>query len=514
MRKFALIHNPIHHIINFIHLENINQNIKAWLKKPFNMTAVAFIIFSYIMLPVLNGTMLRWFDEMSLFEPDMLFWRQLTSYPAGFIKYIGTFLIQFLYYPWLGATILIGLWLLIVYASRKAFKIEVEGAQLLLFVVPACLLCSVAGMDEGWLTMNTQGYFFSQTIGTLAAILLFWAYRQIKSLWLRIVLMAVFALTYLPFGYYAVLTIGLCSAYEITAALRHRRWICLISPVIGIIAIAVVPWICYAVIPGISVDNDALYLKGLPEFSHDNLERWLEIIFAVIAIMLALFSVQSAISRSIFPVKPLFGYSALLIVAVCVISSSMSVSKQVKCSIEMLRYIDHCQWTEALNTINKADIDRDFNMMILNNLTRKRLGLPLVYGIQRPQYNVDKTEGGENVYDSEKAAGIRREGITTNVFLNVPVNYHLGKANNTYRWCMEHTVKYGKRVFFLKYMVRAALLNGDYELAQKYNDILRSTLFHRKWADNYQQFIEHPELMKTDPEFAGIPDYVPPATFL
>ncbi|MCM1504992.1 MAG: DUF6057 family protein [Muribaculum sp.] len=495
-------------------MENIIHNIKVWLKKPFNMTVVAFAVFSYIMLPILNRTMLRWFDEMSLFEPNMLFWKQTTSYPAGFLKYIGTFLIQFLYYPWLGSTILIVLWLLIVYASRKAFRIQGEGRQLLLFVVPLCLLCSVAGMDEGWLTMSSQGYFFSQTIGTLISILLFWLYRSIRPLWGRIILIIAITLTYLPLGFYSVLTVGMCSVYEIFSAFASRRWIRIISPVIGIVVMAVVPWICYALIPGISVDNDALYLKGLPEFSHENLERWLEVTFGAIAVALSLFAIQTAINRQIFPRKPLFGYSAIIIVAVCVVSASMSVSKQVKCSIEMLRYIDRCQWTQAFNVINESDVERDFNMMILNNLTRKRLGLPLVYGIQRPQFNVEKTEGGENVYDSESAAGIRREGITTNVFLNVPVNYHLGKANNTYRWSMEHTVKYGKRVFFLKYMVRASLLNGDYELARKYNDILLSTIFHRSWAEHYRRFIDHPELMKTDPEFAGIPDYVPPATFL
>ena len=334
-----------------ITLENIIPNIKTWLKKPFNMTAVAFVIFSYVMLPVMNSTMLRWFDELSLFEPNKLFWTQVTSYPSGLLKYIGTFLIQFLYYPWIGSTLLIALWLSIAYLSRKAFNIEKDGPMLLLFIVPMCLLCSVAGMDESWLTINSQGYFFSQTIGTLVAILLFLAYRSIKQLWLRTVFIVAVTLSYLPLGYYAVLAVGMCAVYETTASISTRRWIRLIAPIIGVASMTVVPWIYYSSVPGISVDCDALYIKGLPEFSHDKFEKWMEIIFATIALILATYSALPALNQNIIPSKRILSYSILMAAATCVISSSMSVSKQIKCSMDMLRYVYFGCWAAAFDII-------------------------------------------------------------------------------------------------------------------------------------------------------------------
>ena len=178
----------------------------------------------------------------------------------------------------------------------------------------------------------------------------------------------------------------------------------------------------------------------------------------------------------------------------------MSINKQVKCAIDMLGYIDYGQWEKVLELMDKTDVEPDFNMMILNNLARNQLGMQLIYGIQRPQFDVESTE-------------MRREGLTTNVFLNIPVNFYLGKSNNSYRWAMEHTVAFGKRVFFLKYMVRAALLNGDIDVARKYNDILHKTAFHKAWAKHYQMFIDHPELMASSKEFTSIPDYKPKTIF-
>ena len=74
---------------------------------------------------------------------------------------------------------------------------------------------------------------------------------------------------------------------------------------------------------------------------------------------------------------------------------------------------------------------------------------------------------------------------------------------------MEHSLKYGKRVYFLKYMVKCALLNDDFKLAKRYNDLLMSTMFHRNWAEHYNRYIENPELMKQSQEFMSIPKLLP-----
>lgn len=71
---------------------------------------------------------------------------------------------------------------------------------------------------------------------------------------------------------------------------------------------------------------------------------------------------------------------------------------------------------------------------------------------------------------------------------------------------MEHSVKYGTRVFYLKYMVRNSIKHGEPELAARYNRLLMNTMFHRQWAEHFQRYIDNPELIKESPEFNSIPD--------
>ncbi|MDE6769704.1 MAG: hypothetical protein K2J78_08295, partial [Muribaculaceae bacterium] len=73
---------------------------------------IVFIIFAFWILAIKNGYMLRWLDEMSLFEPGMEGLRQYLLYPGGIFRFAGTFLTQLLYYPALGAGILVLIWLL------------------------------------------------------------------------------------------------------------------------------------------------------------------------------------------------------------------------------------------------------------------------------------------------------------------------------------------------------------------------------------------------------------------
>ena len=82
--------------------------------------------------------------------------------------------------------------------------------------------------------------------------------------------------------------------------------------------------------------------------------------------------------------------------------------------------------------------------------------------------------------------------------------FQYGKINYCYRWCMEDKVEYGMKVEYLKYMVKCALLNEEFALAQKYNSTLAQTLFHKDWAEKYQRYIDEPQLMAEDAEFKMI----------
>lgn len=82
--------------------------------------------------------------------------------------------------------------------------------------------------------------------------------------------------------------------------------------------------------------------------------------------------------------------------------------------------------------------------------------------------------------------------------------YNYGKLNFCYRWCMEDGVEFGWKVEHLKFMARCALLKGEWKVAEKYLNLLKKTRYHREWAEKYEEYIGHPELMEQDPALKQI----------
>ena len=88
--------------------------------------------------------------------------------------------------------------------------------------------------------------------------------------------------------------------------------------------------------------------------------------------------------------------------------------------------------------------------------------------------------------------------------------YHYGKEGFCYRWCMEDGVEFGWSVDVLKYMTKCSLITHDWDVAQKYIDMLAKTRYHRQWAERYAALVRHPERMAEDEEMRPI---IPMASF-
>lgn len=80
--------------------------------------------------------------------------------------------------------------------------------------------------------------------------------------------------------------------------------------------------------------------------------------------------------------------------------------------------------------------------------------------------------------------------------------YQYGKFNFCYRWCVEDAVEYGWRIEYLKHAVRSMLLSGEYRLAQRYINILKRTKFYAAWACEMEQYMDSPESLVRNRDFA------------
>jgi len=181
---------------------------------PIAVWAVALSVIAGALL-FLESDFLWKVQEGNLFLETSLFFREQMVVPGGLLSWIGTFLTQFFYVPWLGTLLLCLLWLLLMWLVKRAFLLSAEWSALSLVPVGLLLLTIV---DMGyWLYMlKLQGHVFVGTLGTVAVAALLWAFRVLPDrYWLRplsIVMTAVVGYPLLGiYGLAATLLMGIWS---------------------------------------------------------------------------------------------------------------------------------------------------------------------------------------------------------------------------------------------------------------------------------------------------------------
>lgn len=471
------------------------------LLTPDRIFYVLSILFAVVMLPLRNDYLLRWIDETSLFETDAFTVSFFLSVPGGVLQFAGNWLTQFMYYPWLGSLILIAFWVILTLLIVKAFKVK-PRLRPLAVAVPMALLLSVTQLDEVWLTLNSPGFLFTPTLGFMITASAVWLIRLLRLAWARMAVAAVFAAIYPWLGFYALAAVALCMLMEAVRALKSRRIIGLLWILIPLAVVILVPYLYYWNFNGTYADGEMMWLKGLPSLTMEGYDFYMWVPFIIIMIVMGALAVVSDIDFNEKALKTggwiSVGVVLALGVAVCVADSRRS--EQFRATVLMSHYVGTLQWDRAANIMNNITEAPTREMQALCGLALNNMGM------QPMRITAPERPDGGNPRKSAK--------LIESVFVNVPVYFHIGDHNASYRWAMEHTVSYGKRVYFLKYMVKNALAMRDFELARKYNAILLKTMFHKNWAKEYQMYIDNPEWLEGSEEFRNLPQMPAFKTFV
>lgn len=91
--------------------------------------------------------------------------------------------------------------------------------------------------------------------------------------------------------------------------------------------------------------------------------------------------------------------------------------------------------------------------------------------------------------------------------------YAVGLANEAHRWAYEEMTVYGYRSGNLKMLAKTSLINGDYQMAKKYLNILKQTIYYRKWAKDFLKLADNPELIDSHPELGAKRKLLPKSNF-
>lgn len=186
----------------------MNKSLKFLLNNKFlYLYALIFIVVCYALLPMMNSEYLFTLQEHSFWMKGHTFMMETVNDRGGWIVYISTYLTQYLYYPWLGSTILIALWLLIYFLINWTVKLPDS-----LTFLPLLCLCKLPYyvLSLGyWIYYDKcPGYAFVPTLYALlialVAFLINFALRKLQNKYIPYIKTAVIILAILIVSPYKV----------------------------------------------------------------------------------------------------------------------------------------------------------------------------------------------------------------------------------------------------------------------------------------------------------------------
>ena len=425
------------------------MNIKSILPKAvLYVSLLAFFLFAVYIIYI-NQEVFYTAHDRSEFLFGEPFFNTLMSKPFGLMQYVGAWLTQFFYYPALGAAVLMVIWLFIFYVGAKAFRLQNNASALMLLPV-ACLLASVIDLGYWIYISPIRGYWFSQSIGYLAMLLLLWVARCTPRKMYIVWYLLVFCL-YPILGWFTSLFI-LC-----LVVIAKPTWRELLGIVILIFSAAIWHTQFYH-----NLKFDDVVLAGLPRFETplDSGEK-LSIPFWCLGAVSVLISFYGRyLTKWFVPV-------VCMAVGFFFTTSLMFRDENYINEMRMVRYAESDNWNEVLNMA--AENDKPTNTMVFLK-------------------NVALMNEGGLLNRSFKLGNIATD-ITNSDSLHVSlldiaspiVYYNYGMLDEAIRLNYEKAIQTGFSPFYLKMLSRCALAKGYKKMVERYTTLLHYHPFYGQW---------------------------------
>ena len=429
-------------------------------------------------------------QQYNLFLDTPLFFREQMVVSGGFLSYVSCYFTQFFFHPWLGVLLLCGWWLLLMWLTKRAFRIADNWAVLSL--IPVAILL-VADMSLGYwhYFMKLRGYFLVATIGTTAAVAMLWAFRALPKWWLRIGWVVLMAATGYPLaGAYALATVLLMAVWIWRLSANHKQNAILTA--VALLCIVAVPLFCYRYVYYQTYFDD-IWTTALPSFvAAETYPQYLipYYLLGVFFLLMVIFY-QKALPTNWQ--KPLYRWSLQgVLVAALVVGVWHYWYKDANFHHEltMQRCIEQADWEGVLSEGQKQEGEPTRAIILMHNIALSRLGRQL-----------------EEMYSFPTVHTKSNTEIPVSMLYHVfgrLIYYQYGLLNDCHRLCMEEGVERGWHVELQKYMARCSMLYGEKQAARKVLNLLRRTMYHDKWAEEMLQLLDNPKQMAESRELGPV----------
>jgi len=461
---------------------------------------LSFLALAWYFLYVRNADTMFFMQDRGWWNSTQLFWESCTRVPGGLLAWTGAYLTQFFYYPALGCSMLIGLWLLTFGLAKWSFKVPAEWS-FLLFIPLAALLCSEIQLGYWVYILQDIDYVFYHSLGLFAALLLsvpFWKYLPVSEKaqqWIALAwIPIVAALFYYPLGIYALLAAAIQTLSN--SPLKGENSGKKASPLRGgwvgsFVLLTLTLWL----VPLLETSGTTLmrpdqpWMYGFRKFEIDRLRDYsLEAPFYIVLICPLLFPFIQKLRVG----KLWLSQSIMVVVAAGMffcLSARDFTDYNFHAEMRMQRGVEECRWNDVLREA----------AMVKGPVTREMVMLRDIALINRGEYCSKRY-----IYNNES---IQPVTVSDSIYIRIAdqaadlIYYNFGETVFAIRRAIERCMHYGYSYYTMRMLTQCALVNGEMNNARKYLRLLSRTTFQKKWAEKMQRFVNDEKLIPVDEHF-------------
>ena len=404
------------------------------------------------------------------------FFHTLMSKPFGLMRYVGAWLTQLFVEPELGSAVLVAIWLLIFCVGAKAFRLQGSASALMLLPV-ACLLTSMVDLGYWVYISPVRGYWFSQSVGYLAMLLLLWAARSTPRKWhLAWYLLGV--CTYPVLGWFALLFVVCLILFG------KPSW----RELLGIILLIVITSICHTQLYSYLRDDDVV-MAGFPRFvtpidnsPHLSLPFW---VLGAVTVLIAL--IQKIVGRgkwlenssaTVYSLTSILLPLTSCLAGIIFTSSLMYYDKNYIDEMRMVRLACNDNWKGVLQLAEEfatphSDHGSENKTPTNTMIFLKNVALMNEGGLLERSFKLGSDGADLNNPDSLHVSLLD--------IASPLVYYNYGMMNESIRLSYENAIQAGFSPFYLKMLARCALACGDKKLQERYTTLIHKMPFYGDW---------------------------------
>lgn len=417
-------------------------------------------------------------QDQNLFLNTKLFFNEQMVVPGGLLSWMGTYLTQYFYYPWLGTVLLSLCWLLMMWFTKRAFKLSNQWSALTLVPV-ALLLLTIVDMGYWVYILKLPGHVFVGTLGTTAVAGLLWVFRALPHrCGLRLIFIVITAILGYPFlGIYGLGTTLLMGLFIWN--LEQPLWQKITGSVLALAGAAIVPQLCYHLVY-YQTNLANIYYAALPLFYVSEEYHAYYLPYYGLALFFVLMVTGEGLCKHItlgkFQKWIVLGTQVLLVAGLAWgVSHFWYKDENFHHELKMQRCIEQNDWqgVVAEGALQQDEPTRAIVMM--RNLALSRLG--------RQANEMYLYKNGSKRYEAPFDMRLM-------LCVGPLMYYQYGMLNYCNRLSTEMGVEFGWRVSNLKLLAKCTILNKEDSEARKYLNLLKHTTFYADWAEKAREMEE------------------------